>query len=81
MSTNEQVLVTLTSIFREVLDDDEIELTSKTTAQDIDGWDSLNHVRLMLTVQKHFGLKFSAAEIGRMKQVGDLVALIQGRSR
>ena len=49
-------------------------------ADDVDGWDSLAHVRLMLTVERSFGVKFTAAEIGRMKNVGDLVALLLTRA-
>lgn len=80
MRTNEETLSKLEEIFREVLDDDELALTPATTAQDVEDWDSLNHVRLMLTVERQFGVKFSAAEIGRLKNVGDLVALVRSKS-
>jgi acyl carrier protein len=46
------------------------------TAADVDGWDSLTHVRLMLSVERAFATKFTASEIGRLKTVGDLVELI-----
>lgn len=79
MASSEEILATLTAIFQDVLDDDELVLTPATTAQDVENWDSLNHVRLMLTVERKFSVKFSAAEIGRLKNVGDLVALIESR--
>jgi acyl carrier protein len=43
----------------------------------VDGWDSLTHIRLMLTVEKAFKIKFSTSEIGQLENVGDLVALIE----
>lgn len=69
------VLSRLTSVFREVFDDDELELKPEMTADDVDGWDSLAHIRLILSVQKAFGVKFSPVEMNRLKNVGDLIAL------
>ena len=46
---------------------------------DVDGWDSLTHIRLILTIEKVFKIKFSTSEIGKLENVGDLVALIQGK--
>jgi acyl carrier protein len=69
------ILTRLTSIFREVFDDDELVLKPELTANDVDGWDSLVHIRLILSVHKAFGVKFSAVEMNRLKNVGDLIAL------
>ena len=69
------ILTHLTSIFREVFDDDDLMLNPGLTADDVDGWDSLAHIRLIVSVQKAFGVKFSAVEMSRLKNVGDLVAL------
>jgi acyl carrier protein len=77
MTSSEAIMSKLTDVFIDVFDDDDIALTNETTAGDVDGWDSLTHVRLMLTVERAFKVKFSAAEIGKLKNVGDLVALIQ----
>jgi acyl carrier protein len=71
----DQILTRLTSVFREVFDDDEINLTPQMTADDVDGWDSLAHIRLILSVQKAFGIKFSPVEMSRLKNVGDLISL------
>lgn len=69
------VLTRLTSAFREVFDDDELQLTPEMTADDVDGWDSLAHIRLILSIQKAFNIKFSPVEMNRLKNVGDLIAL------
>jgi len=71
---------TMTAIFREVFEGDALEATPQLTADDVDGWDSLNHIRLMLAVQKRFGVKFSAAEVGKLANVGDLVALVRAKA-
>ena len=69
----------LTEIFRDVFDDEEIVLRPDTTAKDIPEWDSLSHVRLVLTVQQKFGIKFSAAQTSNLKNVGEFVSLIATR--
>lgn len=69
----------LVDIFRDVFDED-IHLTSDLSAGDVDGWDSLTHIRLLLTVEKAFKVKFSTSEIGKLQNVGDLVALIKARA-
>ena len=65
----------LTEIFRDVFDDEEIVLRPDTTAKDIPEWDSLSHVRLVLTVQH----KFSADQTSNLKIVGEFVSLIATR--
>jgi acyl carrier protein len=70
----------LTEIFEEVFEDDSITATPALSAKDVDGWDSLTHIRLMLTVERAFKVKFSTSEIGKMETVGDLVALIKART-
>jgi acyl carrier protein len=74
------IYVRLTEIFEEVFDDDSIIATPTLSAKDVDGWDSLTHIRLILTVEKAFKVKFSTSEIGKMETVGDLVALIKTRT-
>jgi acyl carrier protein len=70
----------LTEIIRDFFDDDSITATPTLSAKEVDGWDSLTHIRLMLTVEKAFKVKFSTSEIGRMETVGDLVTIIKARS-
>jgi acyl carrier protein len=74
-----QIYQRLTEIFQEIFDEDSIEVTPKLSADDVDGWDSLTHIRLILTIEKVFKIKFSTSEIGKLENVGDLVALIQGK--
>jgi acyl carrier protein len=71
---------TLTRVFHDVFDDDSIVVRPELTADDVDEWDSLAHIRLVLAIERQFGLKFSAAEVGRLKNVGDLVSLIETKS-
>jgi acyl carrier protein len=66
----------LTEVFRDVFDDDELVIDATTTAQDVEGWNSLAHIRLVVSTEKAFKLRFSAAEIGNLKNVGDMVELI-----
>jgi acyl carrier protein len=78
--TSTQTYEKLTAIFRDVFDEDELSLTPETTADDVDGWDSLTHIRLVLAVSKAFGVKFSASEIGNLKNVGEFAALIEKKA-
>jgi acyl carrier protein len=80
MIENPVVYEKLTSVFRDVLDEDDLVLTPGMTADDVDGWDSLSHVRLVLAVSKVFGVKFSAAEVGQLKNVGEFVEMIQSKT-
>ena len=75
-----QIYARLTEIFEDVFDEDSITVTAATSAEDVDGWDSLTHIRLILTVEKAFKIKFSTSEIGKMENVGDLVKLIKARA-
>ena len=70
----------LTEIFREVFDDDDLVVGPALTAADVEEWDILNHIRLVLSVEKGFGLRFSAAEVGNLKNVGEFVELIQAKA-
>jgi acyl carrier protein len=75
-----QVYSKLTAVFCEVFDEDELNLSPQTTAEDVDGWDSLSHIRLVLAVSKAFGIKFSASEIGNLKNVGEFADLIEKKT-
>jgi acyl carrier protein len=74
-----QIYAGLAKTFDDVFDDDSIQVTPELSAKDVDGWDSLTHIRLMLSVEKAFKVKFTTSEIGSLKNVGDLVALIKQR--
>jgi acyl carrier protein len=77
---NQAQYAQLTEVFHDVFDDDTIVVTPELTASDVDEWDSLRHIRLVAAVERRFGLSFSAAEIGRLKNVGQLVSLISEKT-
>ena len=66
----------LTEVFRDVFSDDELEISPETTAQDVEDWDSLIHIRLILSVEKEFGIRFSTAELAQFDNVGQLADLV-----
>jgi acyl carrier protein len=70
------IIEELVPIFRNVFDDDELIIDSSTTAMDVSGWDSLAHIRLIVAIEKHFGFRFSAAEIFEIDSVGQMADLI-----
>jgi acyl carrier protein len=74
-----QIYARMGDVFQDVFDDDSIRVSPELSAKDVDGWDSLTHIRLILTVQKAFNVKFSTSEIGKLENVGDLVELIKSR--
>jgi acyl carrier protein len=75
----------LNAIFRKVFYDDDIKISRENTADDIEGWDSLSHLNLVVAVEKHFGIKFTNAEIAKWKNIGEmydsLLLLIQKKGK
>lgn len=74
-----EIFERITPIIREVLDDDALVVDRALSADQVDGWDSLNHIRLIVTVERAFGMKFTASETGRLKNVGEFVDLIRSK--
>lgn len=70
----------LNKVFRDVFDDDDITVGPKTTANDIEDWDSLEHITLMSAVQREFKIKFTMGEISSMKNVGEMAQIIEQRA-
>jgi len=64
-------------ILKEVLDENDITLTETTTANDVDGWDSLANIQLIVAIEKHFKIKFTSKEILSWKNVGEMLDCIQ----
>lgn len=77
--TREEVFEILTGIFQDVFDDDELELTDATTADDIEDWDSLEQINLVAACEKRFNVKFDMKEIQALKNVGEMVDTIVGK--
>tara|TARA_B100000683_G_C12418028_1_gene526635 strand:+ start:103 stop:342 length:240 start_codon:yes stop_codon:yes gene_type:complete len=70
--TKEEVLNQIQEIFRSVLSEDNLILQNDTTADNIDEWDSLNHIQLIVAIEKHFKIRFSSSEIQGFKNVGEM---------
>jgi acyl carrier protein len=66
----------LTEVFHDIFDDDTIKLTRETTAEDIEEWDSFNHINLIVATETKFKIKFRAAETEELRNVGALIDLI-----
>jgi acyl carrier protein len=75
----QQIEIGLAQVFHDVFDDDSIVLRPDLSAKDIPDWDSLTHIRLLFTIEREFGIKFTTTEVGEMKNVGELIALIQAK--
>ena len=78
MQTSE-IYEVLNEVFRDVFDDDSIRLESTTVAADVKGWDSMNHINLIVATEARLGIKFRTAEMEAMKNVGEFVAVIARR--
>ena len=74
--SSEGTLATVKEIMIDTFDVDDLDLTRQTTAEDVEEWDSLSHIRLMVAVERCFKVRFTNAEIESMGNVGDLVDLI-----
>ncbi len=69
----------LTDVFRKVFANPEIELSSETTANDVEGWDSLSHVNLIMAVENRFNIRFNHKEVVSFKNVGDLAECVESK--
>ncbi|HJA93729.1 MAG TPA: acyl carrier protein [Candidatus Eisenbergiella merdipullorum] len=74
--TREEVYETLNGVFQDVFDDESITVNDETTSDDIDGWDSLEHINLIAAVEQEFGVKFNMGQVVSMKNVGEMVDII-----
>lgn len=79
MMTREKIYEELNEVFRDVFDDDTIVVVDETTANDIEDWDSLEHINLIVAVEKKFNMKFNMGEVTTMKDVGAMVDIIMER--
>jgi acyl carrier protein len=70
----------LTSIFRDVFDDESLEISDQTTAKDVEDWDSLSHINLIVAAERAFKVKFTTREVQSLANVGDFIRLIARRT-
>jgi acyl carrier protein len=79
MNGEQQIYQELTPIFHEAFGNDSIELRPEMTAKDVEGWDSMKMVMIIVAVEQHFGLRLKTREIDALTSVGDFVRLIQSK--
>ncbi len=79
MLTEKEIYDRLNAVFQDVFDDEEICVSASTTADDIEDWDSLEHIRLIAAVEQNFGIRFKMGEVASMKNVGEMVSIILSR--
>lgn len=72
-----ELLGKLSEILGEILEDDNLQLTETTQADDVPDWDSTNHVRFLVAIESEFGLRFQIDEIGALENVGQLMDLVE----
>lgn len=77
--SRQEILDTISQVFADTLDEDAVALTESSTADDVEGWDSLTHVQLVVAVEKKFKVRFTAKEIQSWKNVGELIDSISGK--
>ena len=77
----QQIFDAVQNIFRDNFDDDSLVLTRETTADDIEDWDSLEHINLISAVEDEFGIRFKMGEVSSMKNVGEMASIIAARAK
>ena len=78
--TEEQIWKRLTAVFHDVFRDSEIAIGPETTAKDVEEWDSLSNIQLLVAIERAFdGVKFNTGEVANMRNVGDMVVVIRQR--
>ncbi len=75
--TRQEIADAVQEIFRDVFDDEELMIQDTTSAEDIDDWDSLEHITLIVAMEKEFHLKFDIKEINKLANVGEMIDLIK----
>lgn len=71
-----EILEKVQEIFIDVLDNEDIELSYETSADDVEEWDSLSHIQLIVAIEKAFGIKFTSKEITSWDNVGEMIDCI-----
>jgi len=77
MVSREEIFEKVQDIFRDVFDDDSLEIGETTNSDDIEDWDSLEHITLVISMEKEFNVKFDIKVVNKLENVGQMVDLIQ----
>ena len=77
----EKITERLNEVFRDVFDNEDITVTDSTTADDIEEWDSLEHISLIAAVEKAFKMRFTMKEVSGMKNVGEMISILCERAK
>ncbi len=75
----EEIFKKVSIVFQEVLEDDSLVISEDQNADDIDEWDSLTHIMLVVETEKAFKLKFLSSEISKWKNIGEMITVIEGK--
>ena len=78
---NQEIMDRLNAIFQDVFDEDSLTVGPDTTAKDVEDWDSLSHITLVSAVEDEFRMKFSMKEVVEMKNVGEMISIIEARRK
>ena len=78
--SRDEIYLKLTSVFHEVFDNDDIALSDGMSAEDVDEWDSLSHIRLVVAVEEMFSIRFDSSDVVELENVGQFVDLIGSKS-
>ena len=77
--SREEIMEKVNEIFRDVFDDDTLVITDETNSDDIEDWDSLEHISLIISMEKEFGLKFDLKDVNKLENVGQMVDMIRSK--
>ena len=78
--TREQIMERVTAIVAEVVNIDDLRLTDQSTARDVQGWDSLTHVQIIIAVENEYGFQFSFSEAAQLENVGQFLDAIHAKA-
>ena len=81
MLNDKELLERLNDVFRDVFDDDDIVVDENTTADDIEDWDSIEHITLIGAVEDEFGMRFKMGEVSGMQDVGEMISILKARGK
>ncbi|MCR5233578.1 MAG: acyl carrier protein [Lachnospiraceae bacterium] len=79
--TRQKIMEKVNEIFRDVFDDDTLVITDSTNSDDIEDWDSLEHISLIISMEKEFDMKFDIKEVNKLENVGQMVDMIYDKQQ